>query len=282
MSELGAQPDEAALQARLEAALAEAKAAWPQVKLDADLFVRALAKRVDRSEPAVVAIDSLHTSDVYLAEACLQHDRAALSAMSDGLINEVCGSLRRLEVTTTHTDDMAQVLRQRMFVESNPPMLSTYSGQGPLLHWLRAIAVREGLKLRQRDERRNVVENQALAETAPVANLELEIIRKLHGDEFRAAFEVAFRQLSPRARNLLRMHVLDGLSIDQIGAFYRTHRTTAFRWLEAARDDLSQGIRNTLGAKLGVGSRELDSMLGLIRSQLDVSLRTLLPFSTDV
>jgi transposase len=39
----------------------------------------------------------------------------------------------------------------------------------------------------------------------------------------------------------LRYHHVDGLNIDEIGAIYRVHRVTAFRWLEKAKEQLVRG-----------------------------------------
>ena len=36
--------------------------------------------------------------------------------------------------------------------------------------------------------------------------------------------------LSAQERTVLRLHVLDGLGTDEIGALYKVHRTTVARW----------------------------------------------------
>jgi RNA polymerase sigma-70 factor (ECF subfamily) len=90
------------------------------------------------------------------------------------------------------------------------------------------------------------------------------------------AFHLAVAELEPRERNLLRMHLLDGLSIDQIGVFYRIHRATAFRWVAKARERVWDETRNRLREKLRLSPSEYDSILHQVRSQLDLSIERVL------
>ena len=89
------------------------------------------------------------------------------------------------------------------------------------------------------------------------------------------AFDVALRSLPAREQTLLRQHVIDGLTIDQLGALYHVHRATAARSLERARQAILAATREQMMGKLRVRSSELDSILRLIRSKLEVSLHGL-------
>jgi RNA polymerase sigma-70 factor (ECF subfamily) len=82
--------------------------------------------------------------------------------------------------------------------------------------------------------------------------------------------------LAPRQRLLLKQHVLDDLTIDEIGPLLKVHRATAARWLDQARSDLARATELALQRRLGVSTTEVKSALRLIVSQLDVSLRRLL------
>jgi RNA polymerase sigma-70 factor (ECF subfamily) len=66
--------------------------------------------------------------------------------------------------------------------------------------------------------------------------------------------------------------MIDGLTIDDIGAIYRVHRATAARWLVGIRDKLVEQTRGRLAAKLGVDTEEAASIVRLVQSQLDVSV----------
>jgi hypothetical protein len=101
-------------------------------------------------------------------------------------------------------------------------------------------------------------------------------MKRQYGPAFKAAFAAAFSALAPRQRTLLRQQVLDGLTIDELGALYRVHRATAARWLERAREALLSGTRTALERELKVSATECESIMRLAQSQLHVSIRRLL------
>ncbi|MFC1610733.1 transcriptional regulator, partial [Myxococcota bacterium] len=82
--------------------------------------------------------------------------------------------------------------------------------------------------------------------------------------------------LSAKDRNLLRQSLLDGLSIDQLGAIYRVHRATAARWLAGARERVLKETLSALRQRLKIDEAEFKSLINLVRSQLDLSLARLL------
>jgi RNA polymerase sigma-70 factor (ECF subfamily) len=96
--------------------------------------------------------------------------------------------------------------------------------------------------------------------------------KQRYREAFRAAFRAALAALSARDRNLLRMHLIDELTIDQIAALHRTHRATAARWLAAARDQVAREVRRDLMKQLGADPFEADELLQWIRSRVELSL----------
>ena len=88
-------------------------------------------------------------------------------------------------------------------------------------------------------------------------------------------------QLGAREQTLLRYHHVDGLNIDEIGAIYRVHRVTAFRWIEKAKEQLIKATLELLRTRLKLPSAELDSVLRMIRSQIHLSLVRHLGGPTD-
>jgi RNA polymerase sigma-70 factor (ECF subfamily) len=67
-----------------------------------------------------------------------------------------------------------------------------------------------------------------------------------------------------------------GLGIDRIGALLNVHRATAARWIRAASDAVRGETRRLLHERLGLKASELDSLAGLVRSQIHLSLGRLL------
>jgi RNA polymerase sigma-70 factor (ECF subfamily) len=101
---------------------------------------------------------------------------------------------------------------------------------------------------------------------------EVEYMKRTYSTEFKAAFADTLGKLGAREQTLLRYHHVDGLNIDEIGAIYRIHRVTAFRWLDKAKEHLVRDTLATLRARLKLPANELDSVLRMIRSQIHLSL----------
>ena len=97
-------------------------------------------------------------------------------------------------------------------------------------------------------------------------------MKRTYSEQFKQAFGDSLQKLGPREQTLLRYHHVDGLNIDEIGAIYRVHRVTAFRWLEKAKEQLVKTTLETLRARLKLPAGELDSVLRMIRSQIHLSL----------
>src|SRR5262249_17829438 len=107
-----------------------------------------------------------------------------------------------------------------------------------------------------------------------------DYIKLRYRDEFREAFTNAFSLLSSQQRNVLRLHLLDGVTLEQLAATFGVHRSTIARWLAESRAAVLQGTRKGLRTRLRIAPAELESLIGLLRSQLDVSLHGLLTRSS--
>ncbi|MGV3625137.1 MAG: sigma-70 family RNA polymerase sigma factor [Archangium sp.] len=213
-----------------------------------------------------------HLTDLALARACLSGDAAALKRFDDMLL-EVCNSVARrskdLDVTELHG-----ALSTRLLVE--PRSLQDYSGQGSLAGWLTAVAVRTSLNTRRTHQRESArLEAVHTLEEAPV-HPELELLRTRHRDDFNAAFSAALASLDAKDRALLRLNAVDGLGLDRIARLKNVGRSTAARWLATIRERVLEETRRGLQDRLGASDETVDSLLALLRSQLDVSLRTAL------
>ena len=101
------------------------------------------------------------------------------------------------------------------------------------------------------------------------------MLRERYREQVRAAIAAAFAALTERQRNVLRQYYIDGLTIDQLAALYHVDRATTARWVIGARTGVLDGTRDRLRAVLGVSSDEVESILRLVRSELDLSLRLL-------
>jgi RNA polymerase sigma-70 factor (ECF subfamily) len=140
--------------------------------------------------------------------------------------------------------------------------------------WLRVCATRIGLRDQERARRIEPLDDRHLDELAPgVPDPELDYLKRLYGESFRVAFDDAVASLEPRDRNLLRLSVIDGLGIDQLAAIFHVHRSTAARRLEQARATLVTATRDRMRATLAITESELESIMRMIHSVCDVTLR---------
>lgn len=248
------------------------RAALPQVALSYEEFERYFVGHGGRGSAA-------YARDMYLACACAQRIDAALGLLERTLTNEVASAVVSIDSSPTFVEEVLQATRRKLLMAGGgkPARIATYAGLASLKSWLCAVAVRTALSQRRRksahgqspldDER-----EEPLARGGP----EIEYLRRRYKDAFEGAVRTAIERLTDRERLFLRLNVIDRLSVDQLGAMYKVGRSTAARWLAAAKRALVEHTRCELQRQLGLGSTELDSLAVELRSQLDVSVRTLL------
>jgi len=264
----------------LAACVAQASAAWPDIALPGARFLGAVAERLARDLPVARALEVLHRDDLYLACGCAEGDAAALDGFERHCGGAISQALVATGATLAERADLGQVIRQRLLVEpadGGPPRIATYSARGALRAWVRVVATRETARMLPLARREVTSGDDELARLiAPDDDPEIGYLKRLYRDEFKLAFQAAVADLDDRARLMLRQHTLDGLGIDRLAALHGVHRATAARWIEAARDAILAGTQRQLIRRLHLSRTELDSVIRLIRSQLNVSLPRIL------
>jgi RNA polymerase sigma-70 factor (ECF subfamily) len=260
---------------RLLELVAEGRAAWPDVVVEPVPLIAFIAARLEGDGDVAGALATLRPGDLYLACACAAGDKTALAVFDRHYMREVDIALARMRIGPPRSNDVKQLVRQRLFVgDGQPGKIAEYAGRGDLRRWVRSVAVRTCLNdLRKGKHEVLTDDDQLIAQHAmPGDDPEIEYMKRTYAAEFRAAFSDAMAQLGAREQTLLRYHHIDGLNIDEIGAIYRVHRVTAFRWLERAKETLVLATLGALKTRLNVTPKELDSVLRLIRSQVHLSL----------
>jgi RNA polymerase sigma-70 factor (ECF subfamily) len=252
---------------------ARAAAAWP----DLDVSAAEFATRVRTDD--VDAIDALHAADLYLACACARGDARALAAFEARYFAELPAYLSRFDANAAFIDEVRQVLRAKLFVAEagSAPKIAEYSGRGALASWVRIVALRQATEMRRDPRARLVRDSEEDARAlGPTPDPELSFIKRRYKGAFEDALRDALSALDSEQRTLLRLHFVDGLNVDKLGAMHKVHRATAARWVAAARDALLAGVRARLRERLRLRGSELDSLLALVRSRIDVTLSGLL------
>jgi len=274
--------DRAEIEARLADQLAEAEARWPEVAVDPRRFVTHWAAQLGRAGD-VGAIEQLHLSDLYLAFACAEGDVCALRCFGT-LLSTVAGAVRSVDGAPSFVDEILQRLRTRVLVpeDGRSARILDYAGRGSLENWLRAGALRLALNAR-RDARRGpepLPEASLWEPAAPTAERTLELLKGKYATEFGSALRDAFGSLEAGERNVLRMHFLEGLSLNQIAAMYQVNKSTISRRMAKARETLLARTRAQLERALALPPQELDSLLEQLGPRLDLSLSSVLNPST--
>jgi RNA polymerase sigma-70 factor, ECF subfamily len=233
------------------------------------------------SEPA----DSAHAADLALAKACAAGDPAALADLERRITADLAGALSRVGLNRAEIDEVGQVVRERLLVArpDRPPKILEYSGRGPLGGWLRAVIVRAGIDLRrQRRVHENMDDEPLVDATAASDDPSVEALRVRYADAFRLAFVDAVRALAPDERNALRLNVVDGLNIEQIGNLFGVHRATVARWIANARETIARETRRLLRERLGLQEGDVESLVRLCRSRIDVGPSLFVGVTDDV
>lgn len=269
-------------EARVDAAVHESQQTWASAWLAPEEFAGELAARVNRDPNSLDDfLTHLRGADLYLACACAHGVKGALETFEQTYGGEILRSATRFEKPATSAEDLGQMLREKLFLShaGGPPKIASYVGKGHLLNWLRVTMTRAFI---------DSTRSHAEPPSAPLADEilaalpgsdsdpELELLKRQHTAQFRAAFAEAVDALDPTDRHILRLHAKEHLSIDQIAAVHGIHRATAARRFVRVKEALLVATRAALGRRLGVSAGELDSILGLIASRLDASVERLL------
>lgn len=270
--------DRGALDAILTRLRAEAAAAYPDLAVDADRFAAELARRLGPlASPAQLA--TVRAAHVHLAIACAAGDPSALRTCEDELFDEVGFAAARVRARPDQADDARGRLRHLLFTAEpgRKAGMAAFSGRSDLRSYIKVIATRELVKLVEHDRRAvPLADDMADALVAAADGPELAVLRERYRDEVRVAIRAALAALPDASRALLRYSVVDGWSVDRIGALYGVHRATAARRVAAARDELGTAIRRELAARLSISVDEVDSIIRLVQSRIDLSLERLL------
>jgi len=262
---------------RLEAMVAEARAAWPTVELDEERFLQALADKLCErtTESAQRVLETLPAGALSLATACAAGDDAALAAFRDALLPALRRALGKLGASGAAADEVEQQLLVMLFVaESGRPHIASYGGRGRLQSWLLSVGVRTARRLLGAAAGEGGDDDLARLSDA-LENPELTVLRERYREQVRQSFAAALQELEPRQRTLLRQYHIDRLTIDQLAALHRVNRSTTARWVVAARSAALELTRAHLSRTFGIAPTEVDSIIRLVRSQLDFSLREL-------
>jgi RNA polymerase sigma-70 factor (ECF subfamily) len=250
---------------RLEAA----ERATPGVTADSAEFLALLQERLAAAADPERELSALHVEDLYLAWALGRGDRAAFARFERDFVALLPTQIKGV---AAEAGELEQQVRTRLFVpsEGQPPRITQYSGRGPLGGWLRMIATRCLLDLRRARDGEQA--RRELDSPGVPTDPELDYLKLRYAADFKGALESALAQLDARQVTLLKLSFIEQLSASAIGVMYGVSGRTVQRWLVDLRDAVRASTRQTLQARIALSPSELESLLGLIDSQLSLSL----------
>lgn len=271
-----AEPD---MERALEAVLTAARSAWPDLRVPVDTFIGFVAEKMPEGPLSPESFSQLRAADLYLACACAIGDSRALRALEERYFSEVDLALARVKDGAGMADEVRQVIRERLFLamEGSRPRIAYYSGRGDLRNWLRVTIARTILNQVTRGPKEIPMEDELLHAMPPASeDPELEHLKRQYRTDFEEVFPQAIDSLSSRERTLLRQRFVDGLTVPQLCQLYNVHPATMARWLAKARASMLVRVRKLLMQKLHLNMSEFSSLVRMVQSQLDITMRRFL------
>lgn len=263
--------------AELEQQFRAAAARWPRIRLEWKTFEAYCREREAASDGLEATSDTAvaaHADSLYLCCACAQGDEAACEIFQQSHLVVVRQAVARIESSPHFVDEVTAQLFDRLLVGPDP-RLKQYRGRGALAAWLKVAATRAALDAKRG---RHHIESEPLPSLAPVVSMSPEslIFCREHAQHIVDALTRAIAGFDSKQRYLLRLHYLDGLSIDEIGDLYEVHRATAARWLQQARADADSSVRRELRERHGLDETEVARLIYGARPHLEDLLGKLL------
>jgi RNA polymerase sigma-70 factor, ECF subfamily len=266
---------------RLQALLARGRVAHPNLSVADETFIAQLARSAARLPPEGPALEALAIEDLFLVTACAAGAPGAAEAF-----DARCGArLTAAAAGATKSEDerreMEQRLRHLLLVGSaeEPARIATYGGQGPLDRWVAVVAQRQIVTAIRSEQAERRARDGAAKEAAALevaVHPEVAFLKERYKATFEQAMTAALAKLNERDRVLLKLHLVSGVAVAQIGQMYGVSQSTASRWLADARDTISTEVTQYLRDHAGLNVSELNSLAGLVASQLNLSMSRLL------
>lgn len=275
-SAVAAGGDRDALERRLAQLVEGAGADLPGVAVDALGLAATLASAPGAAEDALPARELVR--DAALALACAAGDPVALR-LFDALVRGVVpAALASMKLSAERVDEVAQRVRERLLVPppGEAPRIVRYAARGALRGLVTVVATRLAIETTRTDQRAGARASDDATLLDRADGPELALVKAEYRAAFREAFRGAVAALAPRDKNLLRLHLVGGVTLAELATMYGQHRATIVRQLAHIRAELLASTRKSLERSLRIAPRELESLWGLVESRLDVSVMSLL------
>jgi RNA polymerase sigma-70 factor (ECF subfamily) len=271
------------LESALGRLVSRASGTWDDMSVSPNAFVAFVADRLGPNVQLDRALDELAAEDLWLVFACLGNNSSAINHWDRLLRETAMPVIRSYGLTDDRAEDFLQEMREILLLGRNDakPKLELFAGTGTLRAWLRIVLLRSCQRFKQRDPGRKTLVSTLSSMIAPAdeRDPELQMMARQHKALIVEALKSAIRALDDSDRRVLRLWLVHGMTLDDIGQSEGVHRTTAGRWLSRIRTSLLKTIRLKLSNELGLRGSGLQSIIGEIESRIDASLTDFFDYS---
>lgn len=265
----------------IDALCRRAEAVAGELTVDRDALARLVGARPAWAD-ALSRGEAPDVTDAGLRELLLACSMRAGDLRAVPLFERLCiapieGVLSRAKLSPDEADELRQKVRERLLIpdDAGATRLEGYAGEGRLEGLVRVMASRLVVDLARSRRARPGSDDALLDLPAGTHDPALLALKQRCQGDFRTAFASAVASLDARERNLLRMHLLGGVTLEQLAAMYGVHRATVVRWIAAARERVLSATRRDLESRGVLRGDELGAFIAMVESGLDLSVERL-------
>ena len=270
---------EAQLAEELYAASQAARFGWTIDEFAAMLAFSATRKPADVNYE--IYLRTLHIRDLALAQACARGNESAWKQFIDRYREPLKQAAVAISKSSSIGEELAESLYGELFGlkdqdgQRRSP-LSSYSGRGSLIGWLRTTLAQRYVDRFRRTHREASLDEGQFATTNEGASLpEGTTALRLE-----STLRTTLQNLEPEERFLLASYFLDGRTLLEIARLLRVHEATISRKLKR----LTNSVRKQLLCELergGMKKAAAQEALGTDPRDLNLNLRKILQTATD-
>jgi RNA polymerase sigma-70 factor, ECF subfamily len=255
---------------------------WPAFAVPDEVFLQHLGRCLAGEGPDfVAALEKLEVADVYFCCACLQGIPAALTQLEQTHLASISAFIGHFDRSPAFVDDVASAVREKLLVNQGGnqagPRLAHYLGQGPLHSWIAVVSQRTALDQLRQQKRIVPMDDSALeSHLSNSSDPDMALVKARLRGQFEDALRAALARLTVRERTAFRLTLIAGFPLEKVGAMYQVNASTVSRWLAKARETLLAEMQRFLRERQDLDPADLESMVRLVGSQVDISLSRLL------
>jgi RNA polymerase sigma-70 factor (ECF subfamily) len=255
--------------ADLEGAFSTGGKAWPSIALPRETFVSYLVAHV--LSPAEVDDDRLR--DLFLACACAHDSPGALQCFRAHYFSVVTLAVKSFDDSPAFAEEIYQRLSNALFVDDGArrAKIVRYNGRGTLAGFVGTAARRIALRMTA-SSKRFQGEAELIEQFSQFNEQETTLMKVRYRETFNRALAIALRQLEKHERLVLRMNLVERVSTTKIAALYKVSQPTVSRWIQRAARNIFAMVKDLVCEELDIDTRELESLLLLVRSQIEVPI----------